>query len=170
MDKRKRKLKARAISKAKSPAPMNRAPSGILLAPNKLLRTRAVECTSYKEGKEVADKLFKHLHLAIGSGGVGLAANQIGILKRVIVVKTNIAREWLINPVIISSSIETEVAREGCLSYPGIFKDIERYCWVEVSHMTPNGVHQAVIYRGYTSRVVQHEIDHLNGICKVGMK
>ena len=102
--------------------------------------------------------------------GVGLAANQVGLLKRVIVFddRTHTGAKVLYNPVIVDTSEAVDYAEEGCLSYPGVQALVKRHkqitvrsrdaFWHEVDH----------IYRGFAARIVQHEIDHLDAICRVG--
>jgi len=97
--------------------------------------------------------------------GLGLAAPQIGISKRVVVIDlgddTGVVE--LINPELLESAGE-EVVMEGCLSIPGIFEDVARAATVTVKYTDRHGVEQEMHADGMMARVVQHEIDHLNGI------
>lgn len=99
------------------------------------------------------------------SGGVGLAANQIGVLKRILVFNPS-AEEWraeaLINPVIIKCR-DSEKAEEGCLSLPGVTADVRRYKLVIVEALDIEGRHVRFEARGLPARIIQHEIDHLDG-------
>lgn len=117
--------------------------------------------------------------LHASNNGVGLAAPQIGIMKRVIMVwpagvkgfmGTNMrkAPTMMINPEIVEYTGAKKSYREGCLSYPGVFTDVERYTRVIVKfdHIE-NSVHK-IEATGLEAIVIQHEIDHLNGICRVG--
>lgn len=101
--------------------------------------------------------------------GIGLAAVQIGIMRRVAVI--DCAREdappapkFLINPEIIWSSEETSVYQEGCLSIPEYHEDVERPSQVRVRHLDREGNEQEFDAEGLLATCVQHEIDHLDGI------
>jgi peptide deformylase len=99
--------------------------------------------------------------------GVGLAANQIGVARRVAVV--DVGEEdppplVLINPVILTRSDETEIEEEGCLSIPDIFGDVKRPARVTVEALDLDGKAYRVEAGGYKARAIQHEIDHLDGI------
>ncbi len=99
--------------------------------------------------------------------GIGLAASQIGELKRVIVVQTNLKDQrilGLVNPKIVKKSQEKEIAEEGCLSFPGIFLKIRRPKETVVEGLDIQGKKVRLETKGLLSRVFQHEIDHLDGI------
>ncbi|MCK4924942.1 MAG: peptide deformylase [Spirochaetes bacterium] len=99
--------------------------------------------------------------------GIGLAAPQIGVAKRVVVVSIedkNFSRLALINPVIVHLSTETDVREEGCLSLPGVNADVERPVEAVVRGTTRNGRLVEISARGLRARILQHEIDHLDGV------
>lgn len=99
--------------------------------------------------------------------GVGLAAPQVGISKRIIVISPNARRgeeEAYINPEILESSKEQELGLEGCLSVPGISCEVRRAQKIKFKALTPKGNQCIQELDGFPARVVQHEIDHLNGI------
>ena len=99
--------------------------------------------------------------------GVGLAANQVGIAKRVAVVDIGERGSQpivLINPRITRSSEEVETCEEGCLSIPDVFADVERHFSVTVEALDYYGKRFRLSLSGYEARAVQHEIDHLDGI------
>ncbi|MBN2324436.1 MAG: peptide deformylase [Spirochaetes bacterium] len=99
--------------------------------------------------------------------GVGLAAPQIGISKRIITVSINekgFEHLSLINPEIVHASKETAVSEEGCLSVPRINAEVERPRKVVVHGTTRNGSAVEIDASGLLARVLQHEIDHLNGV------
>lgn len=98
--------------------------------------------------------------------GVGLAAPQVGISKRIIVVGgfDNGRSLALINPRIIKKSKEKETEEEGCLSFPGIFLKIKRSKETEVEAQNIEGEKIRFKIKGLLARVLLHEIDHLNGI------
>lgn len=95
--------------------------------------------------------------------GVGLAAPQVGILKRVIVINTGDNLIELINPRIIEQSGE-QVEIEGCLSIPGIFGEVRRPAQVKVEALNAKGEKFVIEGRELLARVLCHEIDHLDGI------
>lgn len=116
------------------------------------------------EVRRLVDDLFETMRAA---RGVGLAANQVGVARRVAVV--DIGEEdppplVLINPVIVEWSTEAEVAEEGCLSIPEIFGDVKRPERVVVEALDRDGTPFRAEVEGYKARAVQHEIDHLDGI------
>ncbi len=106
--------------------------------------------------------------------GVGLAAPQIGIAKRIIVLEVAnnprypqadaIALSVLINPQISDFSEQTETAWEGCLSLPGLRGKVSRARSVAYQAVNENGERKQAIVQGFLARIIQHEIDHLDGI------
>lgn len=95
--------------------------------------------------------------------GAGLAAPQVGISKRVIVFRDNERILELINPVIISSK-GNAVDIEGCLSFPGIYGEVPRAEQVQVTGLNREGKEIRLDAQGFLARVLQHEIDHLEGV------
>lgn len=95
-------------------------------------------------------------------GCVGLAANMIGVKKRIIVFSMGVINIAMVNPVIInkSESYETE---EGCLSLIGVRKT-KRYRYITVEYLDQSFNKQTNDYKGYVAQIIQHEIDHCNGI------
>jgi peptide deformylase len=99
--------------------------------------------------------------------GIGLAATQVGVLKRVIVYDLEDEGRRpvaLCNPVIISRSDECEVDVEGCLSLPGITVPVERACKVTCEALSLDGTPVQLDVEGLHARLIQHEIDHLDGV------
>tara|TARA_Y100001970_G_C14153933_1_gene814400 strand:- start:524 stop:1129 length:606 start_codon:yes stop_codon:yes gene_type:complete len=100
------------------------------------------------------------------SGGVGLSAPQIGTHKRVIYVVSDQFTGEMINP-----SIETleclEPMSEGCLSFPGVSVDVPRYGQITVSYMSVEGEQSTQELSGLAAQIVQHEIDHLDGVLMI---
>lgn len=99
--------------------------------------------------------------------GIGLAANQVGVSKRVIVVQLGLRSSkviGLINPRIIKKSSEKEIGEEGCLSFPSISLDIKRSREVEIEAIDISEQEIKMKAKGLSARVLQHEIDHLDGI------
>ena len=120
-----------------------------------------------KEVREITPNILKLLDNMLdtmyAANGVGLAAPQIGVSKRVIVVDVGEGPVELINPVILASKGE-ENDVEGCLSIPGVTGDVSRAAWVRVQGLDRNGKQTEIEAEGYLARAFQHEIDHLEGI------
>ncbi|MFZ2256075.1 MAG: peptide deformylase [Patescibacteria group bacterium] len=123
-----------------------------------------------KQYRSIAEDMVKHIKNP-DNGGVGLAAPQVGVNKRLIVV--SLMKDYddegyrtiaMINPEIIEHSGETCVDVEGCLSVPGESGDVIRYTWVKVTFLDPEGRKYAMKLENLAARIVQHEIDHLNGV------
>jgi peptide deformylase len=99
--------------------------------------------------------------------GIGLAAPQVGVSQRVIVLDVHepgIEPLALINPELIDTSEETDRAEEGCLSIPGLRDVVERPSRVVVRALTPEGAAHQIEAEGLLARALQHEIDHLDGV------
>jgi peptide deformylase len=101
-------------------------------------------------------------------GGVGLAAVQVGILKKVFVIDISDTKDqplYFINPQISFSSTSKSLMKEGCLSFPGVNSpsQVERFTELEVSYMDENGMPQTMKATGFLAQAIQHEYDHLEG-------
>jgi len=101
--------------------------------------------------------------LSESTGRVGLAAPQVGVLKRLFVYDLGHGPRCLINPVILEGEGE-DTCEEGCLSFPGIYVTIPRYRKVRASCLTPSGHRVLIEADGFPARVFQHECDHLDGV------
>lgn len=138
----------------------------ILIHPDPRLKTVADPVTNPSEMNKLAEDMLETMYHA---PGIGLAAPQIGITKRLLVmdcVKEEDAPPQpmvLINPQIVWSSEEKSVYEEGCLSIPEIYNDIERPAEVEVMWSTVDGAEASAKFDGLWATCVQHEIDHLDG-------
>jgi len=98
------------------------------------------------------------------ANGIGLAAPQVGISSRVIVIAPDDMKPTaLINPRIVKAEGE-QLGEEGCLSIPGLYGDVKRYDYVEVEALDRKGRELVYELEGLPARVVQHEIDHLEGV------
>ncbi len=96
--------------------------------------------------------------------GIGLAAPQIGQNIRLIIVSTKDQNVAMINPVLTKRSLRQEWGEEGCLSIPKVFGDVKRYKSLRCAFIDQNGVERMIEAEGLMARVIQHEIDHLDGI------
>lgn len=100
----------------------------------------------------------------VENNGIGISGNQVGILKRIIVVMVNDSPKVMVNPEVVLSSEETYKETEGCLSFPDQFYEIERAKSIKVKYRNLSGHPMLENYSGITARCILHEIDHLDGI------
>ena len=139
----------------------------IIIEPNKLLRqvSETVEIVGKTEQKLMDDML----DTMYAAKGIGLAAIQIGIPKRILVMdlskdQNNNKPMYFVNPVIKNKNIEKSIYEEGCLSVPGQFAEIERPSKCEVEYLDYYGQKKILKAEGLLATCIQHEIDHLEGI------
>lgn len=111
--------------------------------------------------KLLVDDMFETMHKAPGAG---LAAVQVGVLKRVFVVDTGKGDMLFINPEIIESSGKNKIKYEACLSVPGKYGEVDRPEKVKVKFQDLEGKWHEKTYSGYTCLAICHEYDHLDGI------
>ncbi len=131
--------------------------------PDPILREKAREVL--KITPQIERLVTNMLDTMQEAGGVGLAAPQIGVSKRVIVVEDPEKRPIvLINPEIVILEGDRETAEEGCLSVPGVWGQVERRLRLTVRGFNLEGKQMAYLAEGFTARAFQHEIDHLDGI------
>ncbi|GIW60407.1 MAG: peptide deformylase 2 [Patescibacteria group bacterium] len=148
----------------------------ISIVPDPVLTKKAQNIANIGEDeKNLAKDLLDTLAVARDPEGAGIAATQIGVSKKMCVVRNffpNPAKPdefthedyVLINPKIVSKSSETEIDYEGCLSVPGIYGRVERYSKIKVDALNINGERIKIRAEGFFARTIQHEIDHLEGI------
>ena len=117
-------------------------------------------------GPELRSEVERMIHIMRDGLGVGLAATQVGMLRRLLVFQAGPDSEptALVNPEIEWASGELALAEEGCLSLPRVTMDVERPLFVRVSGRDAEGERIAIEAAGLEARVLQHEIDHLNGV------
>mgnify|MGYP001163705116 CR=1 FL=1 len=125
-----------------------------------------------KEKYDPAELEYDMCNFMLQNRGIGLAANQIDLTKRVFVMGSldipNFPKPFaLFNPVVLEHSAEEVLDTEGCLSFPGLFLKITRPTWVRVQYQNSKGDTMDAKIDGYLAKCFQHELDHLNGICFV---
>jgi peptide deformylase len=134
----------------------------VVKIPAPVLRQRALALTKVsRKTLLLIDQMSRIMRMA---NGIGLAAPQLGILSRVIVIAPDgMKPSALINPRVVKAE-GSVVGEEGCLSIPGLYGDVTRPEFVEVEAMDRKGRMMTLELEGLPARVVQHEIDHLDGI------
>jgi peptide deformylase len=147
----------------------------IVCVPDPVLRKKAKTVTSFDDNLQtLIDDMVETMRAA---PGVGLAAPQIGVLERVIVIEyyenedTEDEEEespkrlyTIVNPEITRKSTETEEGPEGCLSIPGYLGDVTRHLSITVKGQNRHGQPVTLKLKDWTARIFQHEIDHLYGV------
>ena len=144
----------------------------ILTEPNKILREKSLRVENEDEDiQRLMDDMLETLYAA---PGIGLAAIQVGVAKRVIVIDINRNRDkdkepeknpmYFVNPEIVWKSEDKFTYEEGCLSVPNQFAEIDRPKQCNIKYLDYNGQPQELKADGLLSICIQHEIDHLEGI------
>ncbi len=133
---------------------------------NPKLESVSQDVEDIKKGVKFGKKLLQTLNKQ--RGGFGLAAVQVGYMKRIFVMRWDGVDRVVINPMILKHSSKRVSMIEGCLSFPGKEVSVKRSQWIEVSYVDVSGLLIAGTLQGMGARIFQHEFDHLNGICKVG--
>ncbi len=148
----------------------------IVTLPDPVLRRKARAITSFDDSLQtLIDDMLETMREA---PGVGLAAPQVNVSERLIVVEYSDDEEdengeiiempkkryVLINPEIVKNSEETELGVEGCLSIPGLVGEVERFSMVQIKALNRRGQPIKLKAEGWLARIFQHEIDHLNGV------
>ena len=146
----------------------------IVTLPEAVLRRKAHAVTKVdKKLQTLIDDMIETMRQA---PGVGLAAPQIGLSERIIVIEYFEREEdeenedapttvWaVLNPEIVKSSEETVMGIEGCLSVPGLVGEVERHAAIQVKGLNRHGKPTKIKAEGWLARIFQHEIDHLNGV------
>jgi peptide deformylase len=132
--------------------------------PDPVLRLQAQEIDDF-DG-DLAQLVERMMRLMQDARGVGLAANQVGILRRVFVIQADEESEprALVNPVIVELSDELDEDDEGCLSMQGVVVPVERAVSIRVDARDADGNPVTLELEGLPARVAQHELDHLDGV------
>lgn len=135
--------------------------------PHPILKQKAEKVEAVDD--EIRKFLDDMLETMYASNGCGLAAPQVGVSKRVVVV--DIAHEgeepspiYMVNPKIVWKSDETEICEEGCLSLPSLRAEVERPASVKVVYWDYNGAECELLAEDFLAVAIQHELDHLDGV------
>ncbi|MDI9347523.1 MAG: peptide deformylase [Methylacidiphilales bacterium] len=136
----------------------------VLTYPDNRLRNKAKNVTKFDESlREFCNSMLETMYT---QEGIGLAATQVGVAMRIVVMDLSDQRNdphCYINPRIVSSE-GTQLYQEGCLSLPGIYAEVERSAVIELQWFDPQGKEQTSKLTGLHSICIQHELDHLQGI------
>ena len=139
----------------------------IITEPNKILRQKSKNVVSVgRDEQQLMDDMLETMYAA---NGIGLAAIQIGIPKRIIVMDISKSDEnkkpmFFVNPIIKNKDKELSIYEEGCLSVPNYFAEIERPKKCDVEFLDYNGNKKVLNAEGLFATCIQHEMDHLEGI------
>ncbi len=114
--------------------------------------------------RRVKDECAKMVEEMLRANGVGIAAPQVGISKRIFILDVDERFQVLINPEIVEESEDAEEIDEACLSLPGISGPVARKRWVRVRGLDLDGRSVEVEGEGLLARAIQHEMDHLDGV------
>jgi peptide deformylase len=139
----------------------------ILTAPDPRLKKKSLPVAAVDaDVRQLMDDMLETMYAA---PGIGLAAPQVGVLKRVVVLdiereETKTGPLFMANPEIVEASDEDATYEEGCLSVPEHYSDVARPATVRVRYLDRDGARQELACEGLLATCVQHEIDHLDGI------
>jgi peptide deformylase len=142
----------------------------IITVPNKVLNRKAQKVTDF--GKDLQTLIDDMVETMREAPGVGLAAPQVNVLQRVIAVEFGDEEDeevppklyTIVNPEVARASEETLMGIEGCLSIPELVGEVERSVSVTVKGQNRRGQKMKIKASGWLARILQHEIDHLNGV------
>lgn len=143
---------------------MSQAKLKLQIYPYPTLRQKALD---FERDNQIAEIFEELSSLMYAHDGIGLAANQVGVLERFFVMDISADRKsptLFVNPIIKSKSSEIQKIQEGCLSLPGVYVDITRPQSIEVEYTNQDGKRLTESFSGLASTCIQHEIDHLDGI------
>jgi peptide deformylase len=141
---------------------LSKRPFILRLYPDAVLRCRSENVASFTG--ELDRFMCDMLAFMKERGGIGFAAPQIGIRLRTVVMEIDRRPVMLVNPEVVDSAADRDVKEEGCLSLPNRAYQVKRPMFIEVKARTPSGSRLHFEAEGVFARVLQHEIDHLDGI------
>ncbi len=133
----------------------------LVLFPDERLRQVSAEVDLSSDYKRTIEDMFSVMY---EHKGVGLSAIQIGVPIRLIVADVGEGREIFINPKIVRIGGTKKLMQEGCLSFPGIYENVMRFTKITVSYKDVDGNDKTLNASGLRAQMLQHEIEHLDGI------
>lgn len=137
----------------------------ILTAPNPILRKKSAEVSLKKiSSRELKSLISSMIKTMAATDGAGLAAPQIGRNIALAVINSKDGAFCLINPRITKKSFSRELGQEGCLSIPGIYGQVKRHKKITLTYYNRDGKKIKLDAAGLMARVIQHEVDHLDGV------
>ena len=138
----------------------------LIVSPNPVLKQSAEEWDFAVDhnAKQTASDMIELMRT---NNGRGLAANQVGLLKRVFVIHLTgeISATAMFNPTVINQSDTIAGGEEGCLSFPDLWLDVKRPTSIDAKYLDIHGKECTITLSGIDARCFLHELDHLNGIC-----
>lgn len=139
----------------------------VIVHPSELLTQKSADVLDF--GNSLGSIVEEMIDVMYFARGAGLAAPQLGCLQRIVVIdpsngEQNDSLRVLVNPRITWASSQTVIGKEACLSIPNVLIDVARASAVEVEYQDVKGQTHHVCYTDWAARIVQHELDHLDGI------
>ena len=140
----------------------------LVIAPNTILKSKATDwvflCEQDYTNAETVEK--EMIELMLASNGIGLAANQVGLIERVFAIQLSSGQQLcMFNPKVIATSDNMQLGQEGCLSFPNLWLDIERPQSIVAEYLDKTAKERTITLSGIDARCFLHELDHLDGIC-----
>jgi peptide deformylase len=121
-----------------------------------------IEDVNIEDLRSIIDSMYSFVDQ---QGGAGLSANQVGIDKRIFIVKWGEYKQTFINPIITWTSEKNILLEEGCLTFPGVFIGVKRPDAIRMTYIDDNGEKQEEqLFTGITNRIILHEYDHMEGM------
>jgi peptide deformylase len=136
-------------------------PDDLVLYPDELLESVSSPCIVF--GDELQNLFQRMISVMEECNGVGISAIQIGVPSRALVVSWGGDTICMANPTITDSSEDTDYRNEGCLSIPYVTVPVHRSTEITVQYDDIDGQQHTTVFNGITARIIQHEVDHLNG-------
>ena len=136
----------------------------LIKSPNPILKQQAIRW-DFETDLNAKDLEIDMVQLMVESGGIGLAANQVGLLKRVFAIHLKDQVPFcMFNPYILHGNNDMVKGLEGCLSFPGVFFEVPRHNNITAGYVDRDGNKRIIELTGIDSRCFQHELDHMNGV------
>lgn len=136
----------------------------IILPDTAPILLRRMPVFNFEHGLSAENISNTMIEMMIAHGGIGLAANQIGFELRAFSMIRNGVRETMFNPTLSELSAETHKMKEGCLSFPSLYLNVNRPMACRLNYQDVRGDRFSVVLEGIEARCAMHEIDHLNGV------